>query len=276
MSNTTTQASQPSSTAFGAWISLPGAHNARTVASSSKHLSWVLLDCEHGLIPLVPGAAECIQAIAGLGPSAPRAFVRISATGAAAGAASWQIKHALDAGAAGVIVPMVGTAAQAREIVADSRFPPVGRRGFGSMYTHGVWGMTPGEYLLAANAAVLVMVQIETREAVDNVEEIAAVEGVDALFIGPFDLSISLGFPPPSPDPHPEVEKIIQKIKTVTHAAGKKVAIYCTSGPQAAARAKEGFDLVNVATDAAAMSASISASLEAAATQSQGQTSSRY
>jgi len=94
--------------AFGAWIMLPGALHARLVAQSSPHLSWVVIDCEHGLTPLQPGAAESIQAIHGIGPNAPSTIVRIPSTGASTGT-GWQIKYALDAGARGVIVPMVGT-----------------------------------------------------------------------------------------------------------------------------------------------------------------------
>ncbi|KAG6822884.1 hypothetical protein H0H93_004659, partial [Arthromyces matolae] len=66
------------------------------------------------------------------------------------------------------------------------------------------------------------MVQIETKEGVENAEKIAAVDGVDVLFIGPYDLSMSLGYPTPNPDPHPDIEKIIQNILSVTHKAGKK------------------------------------------------------
>lgn len=92
--------------AFGAWITLPGIFNARTVAQSSPHLSWICVDCEHGLTPLQPGAAESIQAIAGSGPNPPSTLVRIPATGISTGT-GWQIKYALDSGARGVVVPMV-------------------------------------------------------------------------------------------------------------------------------------------------------------------------
>jgi len=120
------------------------------------------------------------------------------------------------------------------------------------------------EYLQEANDNVLVMVQIETKAGVQNVEKIAAVEGIDALFIGPYDLSMSLGYPPPSPDPHPEVEQVIQRILNAAHSAGKKCAMFCTSGSQAAKRAKEGFDMINVTCDADSMSEAISAHLKAA------------
>ena len=99
------QANKP---AFGAWLTIPGIWAARTAAAASPHLSWVVVDCEHGLTSLQPGAAESIAAVAALGSNAPSTLVRIPATGACAdGSATWQIKYVLDAGARGVVVPMV-------------------------------------------------------------------------------------------------------------------------------------------------------------------------
>ncbi|KAJ7245658.1 Pyruvate/Phosphoenolpyruvate kinase-like domain-containing protein [Mycena haematopus] len=251
------QANKP---AFGVWMSSPGFFHARTVAQASPNLAWVLIDCEHGLLSLTPGLPESIAAIHGALPAnAPSALVRIPATGVSS-STSWQIKQALDAGARGILVPMVSTVEKAEEIAADSRFPPRGRRGFGSSYTHGNWGISVPEYLKGANDAVLVMVQIETREALAHFEAIAKVDGIDVLFVGPFDLSVSLGYPgpsPASPDPHPEVEKVIQKILKAAHNAGKKCGIFCISGAQAARRAAEGFDMINVTTDVRALSSAI-------------------
>ncbi|KAF7345774.1 4-hydroxy-2-oxo-heptane-1,7-dioate aldolase [Mycena venus] len=210
--------------AFGVRLTSPGFFHALTVAQSSPELSWVMIDCEHGLTSLNSTLSESVAAIHGARSrpaDSPSALVRIPATGIST-STSWQIKYALDAGARGVIVPMVSTVQQAREIASDSRFPPHGRRGFGSSYAHGNWGVSTSEYLAGANDAVSVMVQIETRESLDQVEEIAKVDGIgiksfrhlrtiltgtvaDGIFIGPFDLSISLGYPLPSPDPHPEV-----------------------------------------------------------------------
>ncbi|KAF8629366.1 hypothetical protein AX17_005662 [Amanita inopinata Kibby_2008] len=251
-------------TAFGAWLTLPGFFHARTVAQSSPHLSWVMIDCEHGLVSLNPGASESVTGIiAALPNGAPSALVRIPATGDS-DSTSWQIKYALDAGARGVLVPMVSTAERAQEIVTCSRFPPVGKRGLGSPFAHGSWGLTMTEYLRVANENILVMVQIETKEGVENAEKIAAVDGIDALLIGPYDLSLSLGYPPPSPDPHPEVEKIIQHILKVTHAAGKKCAMFCVSGAQGAKRAEQGFDMINVSSDTGSMAEALSAHFAAA------------
>ncbi|KZT22821.1 Phosphoenolpyruvate/pyruvate domain-containing protein [Neolentinus lepideus HHB14362 ss-1] len=263
---TTLKSSAP---ALGAWVTLPGAIHARTVAQASSHLSWLIIDCEHGLISLNPGVVETVQAIEGSSSSPPSSIVRIPATGISGTdtGLGWQIKYALDAGARGVMVPMVGSAEKAREIVAEARFPPVGRRGFGSPFTPGIWGVNASEYLHSANDSIQVWVQIESKEGMQNLEEIASVEGIDALFIGPYDLSISHGLPPPSPDPHPEAEKLIQRIREVTHKAGKKCVMFCTNGEQAAKRAKEGFDMINVIIDANALSNGIGSSLATAAGQ---------
>ncbi|KIM64773.1 hypothetical protein SCLCIDRAFT_1212844 [Scleroderma citrinum Foug A] len=260
-SHTLYKAFKASTPAFGTWITLPGGLTARYIAGSSPHLSWVMIDCEHGATSLSPGASEAIHAIAGLGADAPSALVRIPATGACS-STSWQIKYALDAGARGVLVPMVSSAEKAREIVSDCRLPPAGRRGYGNPFTQMAWGVSRSEYFDSANEHILVIVQIETKDGVENVEEIAAVEGLDALFIGPYDLSLSLGYPPPSPDPHPEVETVIQHILEVAHSKGKKCAIYCSSGTQAAQRAKQGFDMINASSDQGALAKGIARDLE--------------
>jgi len=252
--------------AFGVWQTVPGLYHSRTLAAASSRLSWICLDCEHGIIPLQGGATECIAAINSVragGEGPPSVLVRIPATGASTGT-GWQIKLALDAGAHGVIVPMVSTAAKAREIVKESRFPPVGIRGFGNPFTPSLWNQSPGQYLTGANNDILVIVQIETKEAVENLEEIASVDGIDCLFIGPYDLSLSLGYPPPSPDPHPEVEVVISKILNAAKKYGKYCAFYCTTGAQAKKRAEQGFDLINVASDVGAFTDGVTGHLNAA------------
>ncbi|KAF7972782.1 hypothetical protein HWV62_17054 [Athelia sp. TMB] len=230
-----------STPAFGAWISLPGSLVARCVAKSSPHLSWVVFDCEHGAITLQPGATEAIQAI---GVDGPSVIVRVPATGAS-DSTSWQIKYALDAGARGVLV---STAEQAASIVADARFPPLGRRGFGSPFAPINWGLKPFEYVKAANSDVQVMVQIENKEGVANAKAIAEVPGIDVLFIGPFDLAMALGLPPPVPAPSAELEEVLSQILVAAHGAGKKCGIFCSGGAAAARRAAQGFDMVSTVT----------------------------
>ncbi len=121
------RASKP---AFGIWLTLPGSLNARAAASASPHLSWVVIDCEHGTTALHPGAGESVHAIAGLGPDAPSTIVRIPATGACAdGSASWQIKYVLDQGARGVLVPMVRPSHSNLNLGSEAVGGTEGRRG---------------------------------------------------------------------------------------------------------------------------------------------------
>ena len=117
------EAFRASKPALGAWVTLPGIFNARVAATASPHISWLIIDCEHGMTSLQPGAAESIVAISALGKDAPSTMVRIPATGPSAdGSVGWQIKYVLDAGAQGVLVPMVRIVA-----ASDSRVLPAER-----------------------------------------------------------------------------------------------------------------------------------------------------
>lgn len=108
--HTLLSAFKTSKAAFGVWLTVPGYFHARALAQSSPHLSWVLIDCEHGLVSLNPGASETVSGIISASPTGngpfPSAIVRISATGDS-DSTGWQVKYALDAGAHGVLVPMV-------------------------------------------------------------------------------------------------------------------------------------------------------------------------
>ena len=125
---------------------------------------------------------DTLAALTALPGGGPSAVVRIPATASDGDAVGWQIKQALDSGARGVLVPMCPNAEAARRVARAARFPPVGVRGLGSPVAHTLWGpdATMREYLDRANESVVVMAQIETVEGMQNVEEIAAVEGIGA------------------------------------------------------------------------------------------------
>ncbi|KAH8929959.1 Phosphoenolpyruvate/pyruvate domain-containing protein [Atractiella rhizophila] len=234
--------------AFGIWLTMPGTGHARNVALASPDISWILVDCEHGHIS-IQNAFESIAAIQTSSTQPPAALVRIPATGAS-DSIGWQIKLALDGGAAGIMVPMVETVEQAKEVVSWCRFPPQGKRGHGSPFVAGTWGTTVGEYLAGVNERIVVLCQIETPLGYKNVEEIAKVEGLDGLFIGPYDLSISHGIPIPNPRPHADAEKMIQHILATCKQNNKLCAIYCATAELGKGRAQEGFDLINITNDA--------------------------
>lgn len=142
---------------------------------------------------------------------------------------------------------------------------PVGNRGFESLlavekfveqHPHGgeVIEITGMEYLQQANDSLVIAVQIETKAALENVREIAAVPSVDVLFIGPFDLSVNIGHPITNPEKmDPELVKAIQSIHDAARAAGKASGIYCDTGEQAREYSNKGFQMMSVMTDMVGM-----------------------
>jgi len=180
---------------------------------------------------------ESVAAIAACGVSP---LVRIAAN------EPWMVKRALDAGAHGIMVPLLQTAAEAKRLVSAAKFPPKGMRGFGSPFAQTAFpGInTAAEYLSQANDTLLTIVQIETREALANIDEIAAVDGVDVLFVGPFDLGNNIGRPYVDAKPHEELATAITKVREAAAKAGKYSGIYCTSGAQARDYADTGFQMV--------------------------------
>lgn len=131
-------------------------------------------------------------------------------------------------------MPLIRTVDEVKQVVAAAKFPPQGRRGFGSALAMQNWSPIPSftEYLQQANDAILTMVQIETKEALAAVEEIAPL--VDVLFIGPFDLGNNIGHPIINGDVKPELKEAIAKILKAAKSAGKKCGMYASSGEEAA------------------------------------------
>ncbi|KAM0242656.1 hypothetical protein ACHAPO_001078 [Fusarium lateritium] len=242
--------------AFGAWQMLPGANISRTLARSG--VDWVLVDCEHGNID--DGTMhDAVPAIAALGVSP---IVRLPDM------QGWMVKRALDSGAHGVsigsckvmiqhtdsdkiVVPLLRTPEEARQLVQSAKFPPQGRRGFGSPIAPERFHPEPTftQYLQQANDSLLTIVQIETKEALESIDEIAAVDGIDVLFIGPFDLGNAIGHPIIEGAMTSELKDAIAKILAAGQKAGKKTGVYCTGGEQAKVYADMGFDMMNVVTD---------------------------
>ncbi|KAK4110493.1 Phosphoenolpyruvate/pyruvate domain-containing protein [Canariomyces notabilis] len=231
--------------AMGFWQMLPGANISRILARSGA--DWVMVDCEHGNIDDA-AMHDAVPAIAALGVSP---IVRLPDIH------PWMVKRALDSGAHGILVPLIRTVAEVRDVVAAAKFPPDGRRGFGSPIA--LQNFQPGlsftDYLQQANESLLTMVQIETREALESVEEIAPL--VDVVFVGPFDLGNNIGHPIIDGKMEPELDEAISRILRATVAAGKKCGIYCTSGEQAKKYADMGFHMISVATDYTTLGAAL-------------------
>jgi 4-hydroxy-2-oxoheptanedioate aldolase len=198
--------------ALGAWCALPSSVATEIVARAG--FDWLCVDMQHGLFDLST-AVSMLQATTATGTAT---LVRVGSADPAA------IGKVLDAGADGVIVPLVNTAEQARQAVLACRYPPEGLRSWGPARAQ----LTAEAYSTeTANAEVLCVVQIETTEAVQNLDEIMRVRGVDAILVGPSDLAISLGLSPtlgPQPGEH---TRVIAGIAESASARGMPCAIYC-------------------------------------------------
>ncbi|KAL4908485.1 hypothetical protein BDW74DRAFT_175169 [Aspergillus multicolor] len=194
------------------FLGLPSFRTAQIVAQTGLDVG-IIIDCEHGHIS-DDSMHSATAATAALGVSP---LIRIRMTH------SDLIKRALDAGAHGIVVPQVSTAAEARAVVLDSKFPPHGRRGQGSAFPAIAHGVDMPTYMRTANETILICVQIESRGGVENVDEICAVPGVDMLFIGPNDLALSLlGYVPARGD-EPEFVGAIERIVGAARRHGKWV-----------------------------------------------------
>ncbi len=155
-------------------------------------------------------------------------------------------KKVLDIGADGVIVPLVNSAEEARQAVRFSKFPPIGRRSVGIARAHG-YGSRFLEYVSTANDKIAVLVQAEHYLAVENIDEIVKVDGVDGVIIGPFDLSASLGKAGQVSDA--EVRASIQKIRAACEKVGLPVGIFGATLESAEGLRSEGYHLLAAATD---------------------------
>lgn len=228
----------------GVWLNLPGAVTAEMVGRAG--FDWCLIDGEHG--PWHPaGIREQLIALAGTGTEA---LVRVPV------GEDWILKQVLDIGAKNVLVPMVNSAEQAAQVVRACRYPPEGVRGMGaSVARAGGYGRTEG-YPARANGDICIMVQAESQAALDNLEAITAVEGVDCVFIGPADLGADMGYRDDlaNPDLWSAIGAAIETIR-----AGGKAAGIIVSGAEAEAKMLElGVNFLGCGSDAALLQAALS------------------
>jgi 4-hydroxy-2-oxoheptanedioate aldolase len=221
---------------LNAWLSIPSSYAAEV--ASHQGFDAVTVDLQHGMIGF-ESAVPMLQAISTTG-AVP--LVRPSRNEPA------EIMKLLDAGAYGVICPMISTREEAERLVESCRYPPAGNRSFGP--ARGVlYGGT--DYLSGADAAILVLAMIETEAAIENLDAIVATPGLDGIFIGPNDLALALGRAPKSEHDDPLVIGRIEQIRKTAEAAGLLTGIFCSGGTGAVQRAREGFELVTPGNDVA-------------------------
>lgn len=241
---------------LGSWMSMGHVSIAEILASAGY--DWVVVETEHTAID-VSEVLRLVIAIEGRG-AVP--LVRLA----------WndpiQCKAVLDSGAAGVIVPMVNTRADAELAVKAAKYPPLGCRGIGLARAQG-YGTSFHAYVTRANAETLLVVQIEHIDAVNNIEEILSVPGIDATFIGPYDLSMSMGLP--GQLSHPAVVAAGERVLQATLAHGLTAGIHLVHPDRAAADLPDylarGYRFIALGTDILFLGDSCRA-LQAAARQS--------
>ncbi len=197
-------------TQFGIWSCLASEMVTELLATSD--IDWICIDGEHSPNQLT----EMRRQLLSIENSGTNAIVRVPV------GEDWIIKQALDIGAQTVLVPMVDTAEQAEQAVRAMNYPPKGIRGVGSYGTRASKFGTVENYLTTANDQVCLIVQAESMKAIENLDAILAVDGIDAVFIGPSDLSADMGYlgSPDRPEVHAVVDAALEKIMASDKAAG--------------------------------------------------------
>ena len=233
---------------LGCWCFHPDELTAEAV--SAMGYDYVGLDMQHGLIDFQT-ALRMIRCI-DLGDAVP--VVRVPANDPAL------IGQVLDAGALGIIVPMINSPQEASDAVRAARYAPAGERSFGPIRTEIHQG---DAYYQTANERIAVLPMIETTRALACAHEIAAVDGVDGLYIGVFDLSLALGLPPGNNDGDPKFDRSLDQVLDACRTS-RKIAACHSSPPFSARRLRQGFQMVTASADTIAIQAGLRAHLEAA------------
>ncbi|MDJ0639885.1 MAG: aldolase/citrate lyase family protein [Paracoccaceae bacterium] len=219
---------------INAWLSIPSGYLAEGAGHQGFHS--VTVDLQHGLIGFET-AVSMLQAISAT-PATP--LVRAPSRDPEA------IMHLLDAGAYGVVCPMISTGTQAEEFVAACRYPPQGTRSFGPARGKLYGGP---DYFDAANGEILAIPMIETVEALKNIDNILAVPGVDMVYVGPNDLALDLGDKPGAELLDSATSKAVAHILERAKSAKVPTGIFCGDGDLSKRRLEEGFDLVTPGND---------------------------
>ena len=209
---------------------------------------WLFLDLEHSTID-VAAAQNIIQAVA----SRSFTVLRLPDNNPE------HFKKALDTGCDGLVIPLVNSAKDAEAAVRSAKYPPLGTRSVGIGRAH-AYGLSFASYVEGANTSVALILQIEHKSAVEQIDQIIAVKGFDAIFIGPYDLSGSMGLL--GQVSHPEVVHAIEKVREACGKAGIPLGIFCGSVAQAVTEIQRGTKLVVCGTDLMLMTANANANLK--------------
>lgn len=236
--------------AVGYWVVLDSPVSTERIARLGY--DYVALDAQHGLL----GYNGMLTGLMAIDASAQAAgVVRVEANNATA------IGKALDAGAVAVIVPLVNNAQDAADAVKAAKYPPHGIRSYGPMRSALRVGPVPAE----SDATTMVFAMIETPDGLENVEEIAAVEGLDGLYVGPSDLALAIGAAfPGDPAIKDEFEAALKRVSAAAAQAGIAAGIHNANGELANQRLGEGYSFATVASDLTHLEATAAAHLQQA------------
>ncbi len=231
----------------GAWLSIPSTYTAEMMAHQG--FDWLCVDMQHGMIDY----SDAVHMFTAICTTNTVPFVRVPWNDPAS------IMKVLDAGAYGVVVPLINTRADAEQAVAACRYPPDGIRSNGANRAILYAG---GDYVANANREIACIPMIETRQAIDNLDDILSVPGVDAIYIGPSDLSFALGLPPRMDSDVPlhveTIARILAACKTHSVVAG----IHTGGAAFSAKKVQEGFQMVTLTTDGASLTRGVQAHLK--------------
>jgi 4-hydroxy-2-oxoheptanedioate aldolase len=240
--NTTLTLLKQGQPAIGTWLQLHSIPASRLLAAQGC-FHWMLVDFEHTPVSYET-ASVILSGISDISAGMITPFARVTV------GSPEQIKQALDCGAQGLIAPMINTAEEAAAVVRSARFPPQGQRGAGGLAPHLGFGVNRPDFLLEANRQTIVGIQIETRQGVENIDEIARVEGVDLIFIGPNDLHLDLGLPAKFWSDRDEFEDAIKRITSACKKARIPYGTLCRDALAVKDRLADGFTFLGLGSDA--------------------------
>jgi 2-dehydro-3-deoxyglucarate aldolase/4-hydroxy-2-oxoheptanedioate aldolase len=238
---------QAGETVAGPIISLPCPDVADLLSRVGFDYLWI--DLEHS--PMDVGDAQMM--IQAAGERCP-CIIRVPEVSEA-----W-IKKALDTGCAGIVIPQIRSAAEARAAVAWCQYPPAGRRGAASTRAH-AFGLGFAEYVARANENIAIILQVEHIDAVNDIEAMLQTPGITALFVGPFDLSGSMGLL--GQVDHPDVQAAIRRVVAAGTAAGMPLGLFVANPSSAPAAIRQGFRMIAAGTDSGYLLSAARGALEA-------------
>jgi 4-hydroxy-2-oxoheptanedioate aldolase len=233
----------------GAWLSIGNVHTAELLANAG--FDWVVVDLQHGLIEY----GDLLRMLPAISTTDTTPLVRVSGNNLP------EINKVLDAGAMGVIVPLVNTAEQAAAAVSACRYPPDGTRSFGPTRAALYGGRG---YAAEANGQIACIAMIETQEGLGNLEAIVATPGLGGVYVGPADLALSLGLPPRGDTDEPRHLAAVEQILAACKRAKVPAGIHTGGLEWSRRRLAMGFDFVTLGTDAGFMMQAVTADLAAA------------